>query len=68
MRKIRPQNVAFSQDLCNRGITNQAAIHAILAEDEAQSERSMYFGFTPAESADIYAAVDKILKKRVLAG
>lgn len=64
MRNIAPEDVAFAQDLCNRGVAASAHINAIIAEDEAECERSIFFGFTPAESADIFAAIDKILKKR----
>lgn len=54
-------------DLCKRGPAHQARISAIVAEDDAEAERSVRFAFSPEESAAIFQAAEAALRKRYAA-
>lgn len=54
-------------DLCKRGPAHHARISAIVAEDDAEAERSVRFSFSAEESATIFHAAEAVLRKRYTA-
>lgn len=57
-------DVEIAIDNCERSVINKASISAIVAEDAAQSERSVRVQFTPEESASIFAIAKQVLQAR----
>lgn len=50
-------------NLVERAMLHRTRIWAILAQDDAQSERSIEYHFSVEDSLEIFKAVDKALKK-----
>ena len=57
-------DIEIAIDNCERSIINKAHISAIVAEDAAQSERSVRILFTPEESAKIFEVAQTALEAR----
>lgn len=51
-------------DMLKRGPATKALVSAIVAEDAAESERSIRFSFDEAESAAIFKAAETALQAR----
>jgi hypothetical protein len=52
-------------ELCRRGASHGAKISAIVAEDDAEAERSVRIAFTPQESAMVFGAAGTALAARL---
>lgn len=58
------KDIDHALDLLVRGPVNNALISAIVAEDAAESERSVRILFTAEESAAIFKAAETALRAR----
>jgi hypothetical protein len=59
------REVELAVELCRRGAFHGARISAILAEDDAEAERSVRLAFTPQESAAVFRAAGAALAQRL---
>lgn len=61
------EDVERAIDLCQRGTKHEAVISKIVAEDAAESERSVEIAFTPNEGTQIFTFIESLLVKRLAA-
>jgi hypothetical protein len=66
LRKVQEAKaIEAAVDLAERAIKHEAKVRALVAEDAAESERSVWLAFTVEESAALFRAAIEALKPRL---